>query len=103
MCMGMCCAVPEQQSRARGLNQSACRAQEEVTRQCDASLALSMLLLLKQHLRGAYALTSERVAAFNPSEAQVHASVVNGLFPSALHSAQRSPVCWVAECYAVTC
>ena len=38
-------------------------------RQCAASLALSMLLLLKQHLRAAYGLTPERIAAFHPGVA----------------------------------
>ncbi len=35
-------------------------------RQCTASLALSMLLLLKQHLKSIYGLTTERITNFNP-------------------------------------
>ena len=37
-------------------------------RECTASLALCMLLLLKQHLRAAYSLASERISSFNPGQ-----------------------------------
>lgn len=35
-------------------------------RECTASLALSMLLLLKQHLKSTYGLTTDRITNFNP-------------------------------------
>lgn len=38
----------------------------DVETQCRASLALCMLLLLKQHLKGTYGLTTERITNFNP-------------------------------------
>lgn len=37
--------------------------------QCKASLALSMLLLLKEYLKTAYSINSERIEAFSKSEA----------------------------------
>lgn len=37
---------------------------------CNASLAASLLLLLKHQLIGAYSLTPERVAAYHPSDAE---------------------------------
>ncbi|CAL8470720.1 g10262 [Coccomyxa elongata] len=42
----------------------------DVERQCTASLALSMLLLLKQHLKSIYGLTTERITNFNPGVAE---------------------------------
>ena len=41
-------------------------AQGELGRQVSASLALTMLLLVKRYLREAYALGADRIAAFNP-------------------------------------
>lgn len=38
----------------------------DVRRECTASIALSMLLLLKQHLKSAYSMPPERIASFNP-------------------------------------
>ena len=38
----------------------------DVRRECTASIALSMLLLLKQHLKAAYSMPPERIASFNP-------------------------------------
>ena len=38
----------------------------DVKRECTASLALSMLLLLKQHLKSTYGLTTDRITNFNP-------------------------------------
>ncbi|KAK9829724.1 hypothetical protein WJX72_007528 [[Myrmecia] bisecta] len=38
-----------------------------VRAECKASLAVSMLLMLKQYLKDAYSMTNERIAAFNPS------------------------------------
>ena len=35
-------------------------------RECTASLAMCMLLLLKQHVKAAYSLTNERISSFNP-------------------------------------
>ncbi|BDA45698.1 Nipped-B-like protein [Coccomyxa sp. Obi] len=50
---------------------SSLNAQEgDVETQCRASLALCMLLLLKQHLKSAYGLTTERITNFNPGLAE---------------------------------
>ncbi len=38
--------------------------------QCKASLALSMLLLVKEYLKTAYSINSERIKAFCKSERQ---------------------------------
>ena len=40
----------------------------DVRRECTASLAICMLLLLKQHLKAAYSLTNERISSFNPGQ-----------------------------------
>ena len=37
-------------------------------RECRASLALCMLLLLKQRLKSVYSLSPERIASFNPGQ-----------------------------------
>ena len=38
----------------------------DAKRECNASLAMCMLLLLKRHLKAAYSLTNERITSFNP-------------------------------------
>ena len=43
----------------------------DVRRECTASIALSMLLLLKQHLKAAYSMPPERIASFNPGGLQM--------------------------------
>ena len=40
----------------------------DVRMECTASLAMCMLLLLKQHLKAAYSLTNERISSFNPGQ-----------------------------------
>ena len=47
---------------------------------CRASVALSMLLLLKDYLKKAYSLSTERVASFGPSGAPLPAHVVGYVF-----------------------
>ena len=50
----------------------ASKQEGEVRRECTASLALCMLLRLKQHLKAAYSLTSERISSFNPGWLSLH-------------------------------
>ncbi len=50
------------------LGSQAAEREGDVVRECTASLALCMLLLLKQHLTSAYSLSPERIASFNPGQ-----------------------------------
>ncbi len=61
-------------------------AQGELARQCNASLALAMLLVVKRYLRVAYGLSSERVAAFHPGARPD----ISPLFPLSFYSSCRS-------------
>lgn len=47
-----------------------------VIAQCKASLALSMLLLVKEYLKTAYSINSERIEAFSKSERQLPSHVL---------------------------
>lgn len=49
-------------------NMQEAKSEGDVGRECTASLALSMLLLLKQHLKAAYSMSPERIATFNPGQ-----------------------------------
>lgn len=42
--------------------------------ECRASLALSMLLLLKQHLKSVHGLTTDRIANFNPGAPELQSN-----------------------------
>ena len=75
----------------------------DVRRECTASIALSMLLLLKQHLKSAYSMPPERIASFNPGRprsladavqpALLNATRCGGVAQKACHTllAERQP------------
>ena len=50
------------------LDSQAAESEGDAVRECRASLALCMLLLLKQRLKSVYSLSPERIASFNPGQ-----------------------------------